>query len=371
MTRPPRLYDTFLFDGELDLLEHRLRETYDLVDVFVLVEAGQTFRGAPKPLTFRAHKDRFAWASEKLRPIALHALGHAGSTPWERQTLQRNALMLGLRDAAPDDIVLILDVDEVPSRSLLEHLRSEAFDAPRRLSMTRHYEYLDFIGPRSPCCPDQASPFPFDLGHPRPANWDALEARWFEHSGVVAHYRDLTADNPAARSAYDLRRTVYGLSSFADGGRHFCAVDPAARLESKLGRVSHTELGDKRGLSAEHLRRARRYGVHHHGWWYAERPSGALAADLERLAERAPQMKRPAHLPPMVLRRMVRSWTWLRFAPWLPDGAVSTIDRHFEALLPLLALPLLGADLLRAAGAHFKWQWLRGASLAAKSHGHG
>jgi hypothetical protein len=96
-----------------------------------------------------------------------------------------------------------------------------------------------------------------------------------------------------------------------------------------------------------------------------------LAADLQRLATRSPQMQRPKSLPPMMLRRMVRSWTWLRFAPWLSDGVVSAVDRHFETLLPLLALPLLSADLLRAAGAKFGWRWLRGASLEARSHGHG
>jgi len=101
-----------------------------------------------------------------------------------------------------------------------------------------------------------------------------------------------------------------------------------------------------------------------------ERPPGALAADLQRLAARSPQMQRSAPLPPMPLRRMVRSWTWLRFAPWLPDRIVAAVDRHFEALLPLLALPLLAADMLRAAGARLGWRWLRSASLEARSHGH-
>jgi hypothetical protein len=34
-----KIYDTFLLDGELDLLEYRLRENYDDTDIFVLVEA--------------------------------------------------------------------------------------------------------------------------------------------------------------------------------------------------------------------------------------------------------------------------------------------------------------------------------------------
>jgi hypothetical protein len=124
-------------------------------------------------------------------------------------------------------------------------------------------------------------------------------------------------------------------------------------------------------MNADHLRRARRHGVHHHGWWYGERPDAPLPDDLARLAERCPKMLRPEPMPPMLRRRLVRSWSWLRFAPWLPDGLVAAVDRHFEILLPLLALPLWGADLLRAAGARFRWRWLRGASIETASHGHG
>ncbi|HXC56373.1 MAG TPA: hypothetical protein VNU97_13840 [Rhizomicrobium sp.] len=369
-----RIFDTFLFDGELDLLEHRLRETYDLVDVFVPVEAAQTFRGTPKALTFRDNRERFAWAAAKLRPVTLNNLGSATWTPWQRQALQRNAIVLGLRDAAPDDVVLILDVDEVVSPALLQRLRDEDFSGPRRLAMTRHYEYLDMIGPRSPCCPLPEAPFAFDLSRQRPQGWETLAPQWFEHSGVVAHFRDLAGDAAkgiAATSAYEMRRQMLRAERLPGGGRHFSAVDPAARLESKLGRVSHTEHGDVRGLNADHLRRARRHGVHHHGWWYAERPDGALPGDLDRLAARFPQMRRAQPLPPMFLRRLVRSWAWLRFARWLPDGLVAAVDRHFEALLPLLALPLLAADGVRWLGGKRNWRWLRLASGDTSGHRHG
>ena len=40
-----KIYDCFTFYNELDLLELRLRETYDHVDVFVIAEATRTFQG--------------------------------------------------------------------------------------------------------------------------------------------------------------------------------------------------------------------------------------------------------------------------------------------------------------------------------------
>ena len=135
MPATPRIFDAFPFNGELDLLEHRLRETWGLVDSYVLVEAAETFRGQPKPLHFQAHRARFAWAASRLRPISLPRL--PGPDPRQREFFQRNAVMLGMRDLRAQDVVLIVDADEIPSRSVLERLRREGLEKPHRLSMTK------------------------------------------------------------------------------------------------------------------------------------------------------------------------------------------------------------------------------------------
>ena len=54
-----KIIDAFLFDSELTLLEHRFAETFDLVDIYIIIEAGETFQGKAKPLTFSIHRDRF------------------------------------------------------------------------------------------------------------------------------------------------------------------------------------------------------------------------------------------------------------------------------------------------------------------------
>jgi beta-1,4-mannosyl-glycoprotein beta-1,4-N-acetylglucosaminyltransferase len=368
-----RIYDTFPFDGELDLLDHRLHETFDLVELFVLVESAETFRGQPKRLHFKENRERFAWASAKIRHITLDTLGPAGSSPWRRQALQRDAIMLGLRDAAPDDIVLVLDADEIPSRAVLQRLRSEGLDRPHRLAMTRHYEYMDMLAPASPCCPSVETPFPFCFDRLRPPDWARLDALWHGRSGVAVRFADLCGDLDRAlpaRSAYDMRRLMHAAPTLKDAGRHFVSTDPSARSDSKLTHVSHAELADVRTLNRDYLQRARHYGVHHHGWWYAEAPSGAWPADLQRLAERYPAMKRQAPLPPLLLRVLLRTWAWLRCWPRLSDGLVRFVDRHFEQLAPLLAAPLLTAALLRYISARRRWRWLGLVAPATQRHGH-
>jgi beta-1,4-mannosyl-glycoprotein beta-1,4-N-acetylglucosaminyltransferase len=340
-----RIFDIFPFDGELHMLEHRLRETFELVDAFILVEAGETYRGAAKPFVFEENAERFAWARGKIRHLKLASLGPSTSTPRERAAAQRNAAILALRDAAPSDVVLLLDVDEVPSRSLLRRLKAEGLDEPRRLAMTRHYGFADTLGPRSPCCPTPADPFPAAAPRLRPGSWNGLEPFWHGESGVAAPFRALERIAP-----FDLRFGLPPAEPIRDAGRHYSSVDPSTRLQRKLSRVFHEEYDGARENHVHHLDRCRLHRVHHRGWWYAERPEGPLPEDVQRLAAAFPELC--AGEPPSALaRRLVRTWSWLRLWKRLPQPLVLAIDRHFELLRPLLAPPLLLCDAGRAAGA--------------------
>jgi beta-1,4-mannosyl-glycoprotein beta-1,4-N-acetylglucosaminyltransferase len=368
-----RIIDTFLFDDEADLLEHRLREGFDLVDTFVLVEAAQTFRGQPKEPRFAQLRDRLAWASAKLLPITLHSLGPATGSAWDREAFQRNAIMMGLRHCAPEDIVLLLDADEIPSRSLLERLRQNPIDRPHRLAMTRHYEAVDRLGPSSACCPEPTACFAFAGDRVQPETWGALAPTWFGRSGVVARYRDLVGDEQGClppRSPYLLRRQLSEAPVLPDAGRHLHAVDEGARLETKLDRVSHAELADDRAKYPAFLRRARRMAIHHHGWWYAEAPSGPLPEDLQRLIAQAPALGSAGRKPGQLRRQIFRTWAWLRFWPALPQVFVQFVDRHYASLELPLFVPLSIAAGLRHLGARLRWRWLRRLSMTTSNHGH-
>jgi beta-1,4-mannosyl-glycoprotein beta-1,4-N-acetylglucosaminyltransferase len=356
-----QIFDTFPFDGELDLLQFRLEETFEQVDAFVLVEAGQTYRGAPKPFLFEENEDRFAWARTKIRHVKLPTLG-PGPGPRERAAVQRNAAMLALGDAAPGDVVLLLDVDEVPSPSFLERLRRDGLAEPRRLAMTRHYGAADLVAPRSPCCPVGADPFATAVPWLEPGGWQSLDLCWWGHSGVAAPYSRI-----CAAGAFALR---YGLplgEPLPDAGRHYSSVDPAARLERKLGRVFHEEYDGPRERNPLHLARCREHGVHHRGWWYAERPHGPVPADVDRIMKAHPETAAAAPRT-RLNRRLVRTWAWLRLWPALPDALVDAVDRDFERLRPLILLPLLLADLGRGAAARLLRLAGRRAPPAAEAH---
>jgi beta-1,4-mannosyl-glycoprotein beta-1,4-N-acetylglucosaminyltransferase len=112
-----RLFDCCTFFNELDLLEIRLETLDSVVDFFVIAEAPITYRADPKPLYFELNKQRFAKFLPKIRHIIVDDLPteKGFDQNWQRETLQRAALERGLADARDEDIIMLSDLDEIPT----------------------------------------------------------------------------------------------------------------------------------------------------------------------------------------------------------------------------------------------------------------
>jgi len=63
---PVRMIDGFLFGGEFNLLDIRLNELYDTVDLFILVESNFTLQNTPKPLYYDMYKHHFKKFHDKI-----------------------------------------------------------------------------------------------------------------------------------------------------------------------------------------------------------------------------------------------------------------------------------------------------------------
>jgi beta-1,4-mannosyl-glycoprotein beta-1,4-N-acetylglucosaminyltransferase len=114
------IYDTFSFYNEFDVLRKRLKYLYNHVDKFVLAESTVTHSGQPKELLFEKRKSEFAEYLDKI----IHVIVDDNPTdenPWARENHQRNCTARGLIDAKPDDIVMISDVDEIPTIDSIKH----------------------------------------------------------------------------------------------------------------------------------------------------------------------------------------------------------------------------------------------------------
>jgi len=154
-----KLYDCFVFHNEFDLLEIRLREMGDHVDHFVLVEADQTQRGGPKPFYFAENRERFApWADKIIDlqvafpdelPPALGVYKNRRKKDWERENYQRNCIARALETCAPDDLILLSDVDEIIRKQVLERVLSERLYRGRLMvfEQSLHKHHLNRIVP--------------------------------------------------------------------------------------------------------------------------------------------------------------------------------------------------------------------------------
>lgn len=106
-----RVYDCFIFNNELDLLEARLNILKDSVDFFVLVESNTTFSGNMKPMWYSISQRRFH--GFPIIPVVVRDMPNTENR-WEREAWQRDAIMRGLLGAEPGDLILVSDADEIP-----------------------------------------------------------------------------------------------------------------------------------------------------------------------------------------------------------------------------------------------------------------
>jgi hypothetical protein len=98
-------------------------EISHLIEKFVVVEASLTYSNRPKPMYFRDNIHLFDYARHQIRHIELTAEDFQDRAPWAMAFYQRNAMMRGLADAQPDDLVIISDADEIPREKSLRVLR--------------------------------------------------------------------------------------------------------------------------------------------------------------------------------------------------------------------------------------------------------
>lgn len=119
-----RVFDCFPLFNEIDLLELRLNELWDVVDIFVIVEAKEAFTGNPKPMCLPDHKERLAKYMHKIRYVVVESFPQ-GMTNWGKEAYQRNQMQKELFDVLPDDILIFSDLDEIPRadvvRKITEH----------------------------------------------------------------------------------------------------------------------------------------------------------------------------------------------------------------------------------------------------------
>jgi beta-1,4-mannosyl-glycoprotein beta-1,4-N-acetylglucosaminyltransferase len=138
-----KIYDCFTFYHELDLLELRLTELYDVVDHFVLVEANTTYTSRPKPFYFEENKQRYSKWLDKIIHVKVEDMPNDPNA-WVNDIFQRDQIFRGIADADANDLIMISDLDEIIRPAAVESMRAsnQALFALRMTISNFKFNYL-------------------------------------------------------------------------------------------------------------------------------------------------------------------------------------------------------------------------------------
>jgi len=229
------IVDAFTFLNEKELVELRVKYLGDIVDYFLIVEADVTHTGKEKKWNFPeilnsnlkefSHKIQYHQMKVDLQKAEKEkSPNYKGGTwgrSWKVESMQRNFIKEACKKFSPDDIIVISDLDEIPSKQKLSFIKSCDFKIVAPIAM------------------EQAS---FHLN----CNFLELE-RWV---GSVAATKKLI-DRYEPQIFRDLRKKI---SRFTDAGWSFSSFGGAKRVREKIESFCHEELNKETFKNETHLK---------------------------------------------------------------------------------------------------------------------
>ena len=228
------LVDTFIYFNEKELVELRIKYLNDLVDCFVVVEADVTHQGKKKEWNFEPllksnlknfsqkihyHKLKIdmneadserGWIYEKVK----------GGRSWKIENMQRNYIKEACKDFAAKDIIIMSDLDEIPSREKIKFIKSCDFQFISPVAFEHFLFHLD-------------------------CNHLNLE-KWLGSIAVTKEIFDKSKPQ-------ELRNNRYKISQFVRSGWSFSSFGGLNRVRKKFEAFAHEEYNKEEFKNDEHL----------------------------------------------------------------------------------------------------------------------
>ena len=210
-----------MFFNELDILEGRLEYLYNKVDRFVIVESNFTHSGRSKPLNFMNNMGRFKPYLDKILyfpysydlstldlTVKLEACDYK-SPHWHLENAQRMHIMTALNFFDDEDLVLVSDVDEIPSYGAIDTAQS-------------------IVGREGPAFAFEQAMFYYNFKQQQEMPW----------CGTVAA-RNKFVKEQGVQWIRDIR---WNIGKIFGGGYHLSYWGTPAQIQTKLNSFAHQEL---------------------------------------------------------------------------------------------------------------------------------
>lgn len=189
------IYDAFLFNGEKEVLDIRVKELESINVKHIAIQSTKTFTGNDKELKIYPYKN--------VEYLIINNFTE-GVNAWDKEAFQRDYIMNGLLGANDNDIVIISDADEIPS---LEAVKSYNPEMGLTALLMNNYWYK--------------------------FNWLTQKEKWIAPKIMTYGYLKKTTPNEVRNSGYE--------STIENGGWHFSYLGDADYIVNKIESFSHQE----------------------------------------------------------------------------------------------------------------------------------
>ena len=236
------LIDAFIYFNEKELAELRIKYLDKVVDYFVVIEANITHQGKKKDWNFpKILESSLKDFSKKIKyhqiDIEIEKIKSEeswiiddikGDDAWRIENFQRNHIKKACQNFSDEDLLIISDVDEIPSKEKVQFIKASDFEKIAPIALEQHLFHID-------------------------CNFLKLES-W---RGSIA----TTIKICKKYSPHQLRRARNRISHFTDSGWSFSSFGGPNKIKEKLESIAHKELNYDKFKNAQHILNCQKTGA--------------------------------------------------------------------------------------------------------------
>ena len=234
--------DAFIFFDEKELVELRIKYLNSIIDFFVVVEADITHQEKKKDWHFpKILEKNLKEFSNKIQyhqlNIDLEKIKNEeswiiddikGDDAWRIENFQRNYIKIACKKFSNEDILIISDVDEIPSKEKLEFIKSCDFKTIAPVVFQQHL-------------------FHIDCNFLRLENW---------RGSIVT-----TMEICNAYSPQKLRRSRNRMSHLSESGWSFSSFGGPRKIKGKFEAIAHKEFNNDKFKNIDHIMNCQKTGA--------------------------------------------------------------------------------------------------------------